>query len=288
MDDAAADGDIVLLDALHQSSFHTSARLCTAQAMDRAAANDDIVGLEWLHQHRREGCSMAAFEAAAKRGSVVILEWLFEFQCVPDRQHALESSVMFHAVQSGQTRVVQWLCFTRPAFVPFFNAFDLACECGHLEVAQCLDALSSTRPALAPHSSRAMDIAADQGHIAVVQWLHLHRAAECTTDAIDFACAQGHLDVARWLLTHRREGCTARALIDAAANGHVAIVEWLLRHRVVALDDAVVTQAKRLAMRRKHTSIVALLNECSVASALCVATQWNGAFDDEKAEQMCA
>ncbi|KAJ0393822.1 hypothetical protein ATCC90586_008566 [Pythium insidiosum] len=269
MDDAAADGDLALLEDLQHCSLYTTVQLCSSRAMDYAAANDDLVVLQWLQQHRDEGCSPVAFHDAAKRGSVAVLEWLFVNQCPPDKRTALDNGVMLNAVESGQTSVVEWLCLTRPAFVPFFNAFDLACRNGHLSIAQCLDAFSSTRPGLAPHTLRALDAAADQGHLDIVRWLHRHRSAECTTDAMDFACAQGHLDVARWLHSHRSEGCTPRALIDAAANGHVAVVDWLVFQRAVPLEGPIVAQAKRLASRRGHASIASLLDELSQAFGTC-------------------
>ena len=43
----------------------------------------------------------------------------------------------------------------------------------------------------------AMDWAAENGHMHVVQWLHENRKEGCTTDAMDYAARNGHLDVVK-------------------------------------------------------------------------------------------
>lgn len=101
---------------------------------------------------------------------------------------------------------------------------DVAAEKGHLEVVQWL------------HSNRmeggttlAMDMAASSGHLEIVQWLHEHRSEECTTRAMDFAASHGHLHIVQWLHENRREGCTTRAMDHA---GSLEVVQWLYVNRV--------------------------------------------------------
>ena len=78
----------------------------------------------------------------------------------------------------------------------------------------------------------AMDFAAGNDHLDVVQWLHLHRPDEgCTIDAMDYAAGNGHLDVVKWLHLNREEGCTTNAMNWAAMNGHFEIVKWLHLNR---------------------------------------------------------
>ncbi|OWY93837.1 hypothetical protein PHMEG_00036612 [Phytophthora megakarya] len=71
-----------------------------------------------------------------------------------------------------------------------------------------------------------MDDASTNGHLEVVQWLHIHEKAKCTIDAmkraamyegftidaLDDAACNGHLEVVRWLHDNRNEGCSGRAI----------------------------------------------------------------------------
>ena len=76
-------------------------------------------------------------------------------------------------------------------------------------------------------STNAMDEAAANGHLKVVQFLHLNRTEGCTVDALDGAIRNGHLDVVRFLLEHRTEGTSPSILDAAAANGHFYVVQYL-------------------------------------------------------------
>ena len=58
----------------------------------------------------------------------------------------------------------------------------------------------------------AMDWAALNGHLPMVQWLHQNRTEGCTTDAMDWAAMEGHLHVVQWLHENRTEGCTTDAM----------------------------------------------------------------------------
>ncbi len=55
-----------------------------------------------------------------------------------------------------------------------------------------------------------------------------------STDAMVMAAANGHLEVVKWLHINRKEGCYEIALRRAAANGHLDVVEWLRNNRIEA------------------------------------------------------
>ncbi|AVK77504.1 Ankyrin repeat domain containing protein [Pandoravirus macleodensis] len=138
-------------------------------------------------------------------------------------------------------------------------AADAAASVGDLDAVR---QLHESRRAV--RSFRAMDLAAANGHLAVVKFLY-ERCVLGTTDAIDDAALNGHADVVEFLLAHHhkpandpslgrvvvptpaqvsygREGCTSDAMSNAALNGHLDIVRMLdangARCRTDAMDCA--------------------------------------------------
>ncbi|MHB1952549.1 MAG: ankyrin repeat domain-containing protein [Sulfobacillus sp.] len=54
----------------------------------------------------------------------------------------------------------------------------------------------------------AMDLAAKNGHLDVVAFLHHNQTEGCTEFAMDLAAMNGHLPVVAFLHQNRTEGCT--------------------------------------------------------------------------------
>ncbi|KAF0683927.1 Aste57867_24008 [Aphanomyces stellatus] len=101
-----------------------------------------------------------------------------------------------------------------------------------------------------------LDVAATNGHLDIVRWLHTH-GAQCTMYALANALQGHHFNVTRFLVVNRTEGCTAAMLLewivgqgdvdiahflheyypvlqwtasqmdDVAARGHLALLTWL-------------------------------------------------------------
>ncbi|KAK1943499.1 putative ankyrin repeat protein [Phytophthora citrophthora] len=117
-------------------------------------------------------------------------------------------------------------------------AMDGAAANGHLDVVQWLHDNCSVGCTTA-----AMDLASLNGHLETVKWLHANRKEGCTTDAMDGAAASGHLHVVKWLHEHTSEGCTTDAMDRAAGGGHFEMLKWLHENRtegftVAAMDGA--------------------------------------------------
>ncbi|KAG1693007.1 hypothetical protein DVH05_024043 [Phytophthora capsici] len=67
-------------------------------------------------------------------------------------------------------------------------------------------------------------IAAQQGHLDILQWLSEFHADRCDwDDVLEYAAAFGHLPVVKWLHTNRQDKCTTKAM-DKAARGHLDVV----------------------------------------------------------------
>ncbi|KAF0720833.1 Aste57867_28 [Aphanomyces stellatus] len=83
----------------------------------------------------------------------------------------------------------------------------------------------------AEYTEAAIDNAASNGHLAMVEYFHIKAESKCTTKAMDGAAANGHLEVVQFLHDHRTEGCTSDAMDEAAAHGHDSIVRFLAAKR---------------------------------------------------------
>jgi hypothetical protein len=127
------------------------------------------------------------------------------------------------AYNGGNLEMLKWLQTNYPDAECTTIAMDCAATNGHLDIVQYLDA-NRTEGC----SSVAMDQAAKNGHLDVVEWLHFHRTEGCTTWTMHKAASKGHLEVVKFLHAHRTEGCTTNAM-DHADNWN--IFQWLSENR---------------------------------------------------------
>ncbi|ETW06421.1 hypothetical protein H310_02681 [Aphanomyces invadans] len=129
---------------------------------------------------------------------------------------------------------------------------DLAATQGHMQVVTFLHARPGQRA-----STAAMNGAAANGHLDMVQFLHTHRVEGCTTEAMDGACERGHLDVIEWLSRVREARCTVRALEAAATRGHLHVVQFLVDEFGILCSASAVLAAARAG----HNSVVRFLSQ---------------------------
>lgn len=146
------------------------------------------------------------------------------------------------------------------------DAMDYAAENGYLEMVQWLHTNRSEGC-----TTRAMNKAAKNGNLEMVRWLHEHRTEGCTARAMDKAAGKGQLHVVKWLHEHRREGCTTDAMDRAAANGHLRVVKWLQERR----SEGCTTSAMDGAAQSGHLKVVKWLHEHR--SEGCTAETFDGA-----------
>eukprot|EP00122_Pirum_gemmata_P011893 Pgem_evm1s11031 len=76
-------------------------------------------------------------------------------------------------------------------------------------------------------TTEAIDNAAGNGHLAVVQYL-TNKQKSCTGEALAKAAKTGHLDVVKYLVAHRTEGITREGVNATIANGLVDVVMYLI------------------------------------------------------------
>ncbi|RLN47532.1 hypothetical protein BBJ28_00002942 [Nothophytophthora sp. Chile5] len=133
------------------------------------------------------------------------------------------------------------------------QSIELAAQNGHLEVVQFLHNGFPDRG-----TTWAIELAVSNGHVAIVAWLHANASGKdrVTMSAMDDAAVNGHFEAVRWLHEHRSEGCTTRAMDCAARNGDLELVQWLHAHR----REGCTTQAMDWAAQAGHLEMVQWLH----------------------------
>lgn len=84
----------------------------------------------------------------------------------------------------------------------------------------------------------AMDLAASNGHLEVVKYLHENKQS-CSKKAIDEAASSGHLDVIKFLHENRTEGCTTQAIVNAIEHQQEETAKFLNENFIECDEESV-------------------------------------------------
>ncbi|KAG2938373.1 hypothetical protein PC117_g11274 [Phytophthora cactorum] len=169
--------------------------------------------------------------------------WALEYLAARDPEWNNGSNIAEHATIKGFLHVMQW-------------------------IGECYPERTSWKTA---DGGSLMDIAAEFGHLSILQWLHVNRSEGCTTNAMDNAAAVGNLEIVKWLHLYRGEGCSKQAMNGAAANGHIAVVEWLHEHRGEGCDKSAVSNAAANGYPAVVRFLLESRREGSTGDAMCQA-----------------
>ncbi|OQS07525.1 hypothetical protein THRCLA_00462 [Thraustotheca clavata] len=131
---------------------------------------------------------------------------------------------MERAIEHGNLNILKIL---HQHGIPFpANSWKIVCEYGRLNIATYLHQehwawKESWR-------GQATEVAAEKGHLNMIQFLHENNYDDAYTyHAMDAAAANGHLDIVRYLYVHRTEGCSSLAISEATRYGHLDVVKFL-------------------------------------------------------------
>ncbi len=105
-------------------------------------------------------------------------------------------------------------------------------------------------------TNHAMNWAAKNGHLNIVQWLHDNRREGCSVKAMNWAAKNGHLNIVQRLHDNRREGCSNLAMNLAAQNGHINVLDWLRNNRTEGCTE----HAVLLAIKKGHLDVLIWLH----------------------------
>ncbi|EGZ24389.1 hypothetical protein PHYSODRAFT_487528 [Phytophthora sojae] len=236
---AAANNHLNILQLL--CKYYNNAVIDEAAVME-ASANGHVQVLQWLQRQLEsllpgyadyDFYSVKSVAAAAENGHLEAVKWLLQargaVKCMK------ETHLHQAAARGGHLEVVRWLRTHLMEQVES-RALDEAAANGFVEVVEFLHQewtaakLESNRGSCSA-TARAMNGAASNGHLGMVKWLDEDRDDGCTGDAMNRAAWNGHLEVVKWLHEHRTEGCTQQAMNMAAKGGHLEIVQFLHEQR---------------------------------------------------------
>ncbi|GAM19137.1 hypothetical protein SAMD00019534_023120 [Acytostelium subglobosum LB1] len=141
--------------------------------------------------------------------------------CRPLIQHIgrLDHQLVLQAYQSNKQ------LFERACYL-----IDAAAESRCLELVEYFH-IESFATSLPFATTAALHIAAMNGDLEIVTFLHLNRSEGITLMTFDAVCKRGHLDVVAYLHEHGMDGgATPMAFIGAASNGHLDVIKYLMEH----------------------------------------------------------
>ncbi|KAF0699474.1 Aste57867_9944 [Aphanomyces stellatus] len=227
--DAVYFGHLPLLHFVHDAHLFNF-RSCNLHLMDLAAHGDRLDVLAFLHAVGHAGCSTHAMDVASKHGNLAMTHFL--------RQHRPDGFTGFGLVDAivlGHMDVLEFLespdvatMLDPKSVVERYDypctAIDIAADDGRLDVVEYLD-----RHGI-PLTRRGLFMAVEKpGHEEIVAWLLDHARALVDANwsaATHRAIANGHLIVTQSLLAVQRDG--DRLSLDRAATfGHLEVVQYL-------------------------------------------------------------
>ncbi|KAG3164100.1 hypothetical protein PC128_g20214 [Phytophthora cactorum] len=96
-----------------------------------------------------------------------------------------------------------------------------------------------------------------------------------TSGAMDGAAANGRLDVVQWLHDHWSEGCSAAAKDKAVANSHLKMAEWLWKNYTTTCRP---WDALALAVKHGQVEISRKSRDGRSRGASCTKLRWGSTF----------
>lgn len=272
---AAKNGHLKVIKWLYEYEYVVKKEYAKKYNFYRMTTNQDILHLaaqyghlelvKWLHETRKGGDYSRAIRMAAENGHLDVLRWLYE-NSTERPMHVI--NMIQHAVYDGHVHILEFLNekdpdgFKEDPIGSRTLTLDVAARgCEYMVVhwgnfvyenyvldpqysenLKCVKWLHYNRPEGC--TTKAMDWAAEWGHLEVVKWLHHNRTEGCTTKAMNMAAQKGHLNVVKWLHYNRSENQGKNVINAAVKGGHLKVVKWLVKHRGEKCDNDVFERFK--------------------------------------------
>ncbi|EGG22180.1 ankyrin 2,3/unc44 [Cavenderia fasciculata] len=207
MMDKAAHLDVVTY--LHE----TKSGGCTSDAMDWASKNGHIDIVKYLHFNRTEGATKNAMDWAAENGHLEVVQFLSKY-----RQEGCTKRALGNAAKNGHVEVVRYLDET----------YGIPEEGGGGEGGE-------------RYLENTLDECTSHGSLEIVRILHKKYSSylKVTTRAMDHAAENGHIDIVMFLERNRTEGCSQAGLAQTAYNNHFQVFKYLAASYPKLLADSI-------------------------------------------------
>ena len=198
----------------------------TFDLIHEAVRRGNINILQWVLEFQsftHEEWKEDAIASIIEHGDVLILRFLQNNNC----RMMYSNQTLLKSLQIGKIKITNFL-FTGLVYISSPEFIDQLAATGQLDsLIWICNHSSKNSNEIEIFQSSAMDKAAANGYLEVVQWLDENQTSGCTSEAMDLAAANGHFKMVEWLHFYRIEGCSGKAFSNAAKNGHLNIFIWL-------------------------------------------------------------
>ena len=210
------------------------------KAITYAAAHGQVTFLQWLKDCDAIVCWGG--NEMQKVGHLETLQWLQDNTVRLQPQRLLGLAARHHSPD-----MLRWVITVRNE-TPMIVDLQCAAERGCLANLKTLFGLMPTAPQLSAMGAVAgghvevvmwlkqnggvfakevVDVAAENGHLHMVQYLHEHKLGECSIGAIEMAAHNGHQHIVKWIVMNQPRKLWGRAMIGALAGVNMKIARWL-------------------------------------------------------------
>lgn len=227
LESASRSGLVHLLDRLKLREFpgvnaeFRAARRAYGSRM--AARAGDLRVLQWWMFKYDGSCGPAvecvAFKAAVEASQQHVLQWLYDQDRVPYKYLETEAPI-----ECSDPLIVYWLLEIEYPF-KLKILIDKSVRKSNLESLKW--AHSHPEKFHFDQASNAMLIAAEMGHLELLQWMHENLPIGRSIKMLRVAAAGGHLDVVKWLCRTFPTGYFMLPDSSTVCNGHFEVVRWL-------------------------------------------------------------
>ncbi|EGG15191.1 hypothetical protein DFA_10017 [Cavenderia fasciculata] len=159
------------------------------------------------------------------------LPWDFIKHYLPSQCQLIDSTKRSTAIgrycshPNATLATLEHLIAWSPDFCPGPNVLDNVAASGRLDIFKYLEHRYKDTIVC---STQAIDGAALNGHVEMIDYLYKNRQEQCTVAAIENACRNGHLKVLEYLRNHHPiwQFCSFNSWLLAAGGGHTNVLEF--------------------------------------------------------------
>lgn len=217
-----------------------------------AAKSGHLHILKWLRDStiHEDVCPWDEYTCAvaSKHGHLHVLEWLKPNTDCTALVCPSDTSIIRSAVRSGHFEILKWLYHMKIQLQALGDIYvcELAAKSGHFEILKWLRDPAVHGDKICPWEHKVCEHAAEKGHIEILIWA-LQNGAPPSPHMFNNAAINGHLHIVQWLHVNRNEypyrdhytlyvhGNFQEIPISTkvANRGYLHILQWLEKHKYI-------------------------------------------------------